>query len=500
METVQKPVVREELHEEHVPFYTSLWRILTTTHHEDIGLLYITTTFFFFFVGGVAAILMRTHLAIPKEAIYGPAMYNKLFTTHGTNMIFLWIIPVLAGFGNYLLPTQIGAKDMHWPKWNAIGYWMIPIGGFFVWYGLADVGWTGYTPLSIVDPSAGVDYWILGMHILGTSSLIGAINFIMTIFKDRAPGVTFRNLSLFVWSVLATSVLTVGALPVLSLALSMVLADRHLGTGFFLPSQGGDTLLYQHMFWFYSHPAVYIMIIPAMGLVSEILPKMARRKIMGYSSIAASSMMIAVLGFMVWAHHMFTTGMSIEARLPFMFMTMVVAIPSGIKVINWTGTLYKGSLNLKAPMKFCLSFIATFIIAGISGVFNASIPVDYLLHQTYWVVGHLHWMLFGASSQGVFAAMYFWFPKMTGRMYSEKQATVHWVLTNVGLYILFFAMLSLGLEGMPRRVYDYDPKLQPMNVLGTIGAFTVAAGQLVFLANMFNSWFRGKPAPKDPWA
>jgi len=499
MQTLDKAATREEVHEEHTPFYGSLGRIFTTTHHEDIGLLYITTSFFFFFLAGVAALLMRAHLASPELQLYGPAMYNRLFTTHGTSMIFLWIIPVLAGFGNLLLPKQIGAKDMHWPKWNAVGYWLIPVGGFLIWYGLADIGWTGYTPLSILQQNPGIDFWILGLHILGISSIISAINFIMTIFKDRAPGITFRNLSLFVWSILATSILTVGATPVLAVALAMVLADRHMGTHFFLPS-GGDTLLYQHMFWFYSHPAVYIMILPAMGLVSDILPKMARRPIMGYSSIAASSMMIAVLGFMVWAHHMFTSGMSIEARLPFMFMTMVVAIPSGIKVINWTGTLYKGRLNLRVPMKFCLSFIATFIIAGITGVFQASIPVDYILHHTYWVVGHLHWMLFGASTQGVFAAMYYYFPKITGRMYDERQATAHWLLTNIGLYVLFFSMLFMGIEGMPRRYYNYDLRLQPLNAIATSAAYAIAAGQLVFLYNLFRSWFKGKPAPKDPWA
>jgi cytochrome c oxidase subunit 1 len=484
---------------EHKPFYSSLWGILTTTHHTDIGILYIMTSWFFFFLAGVAAMLMRVQLMQPNNNLMSPQVYSELFTIHGTSMIFLFVIPMFAGFGNYFVPKMIGAKDMYFPRLNALGYWLLVPAGALIWLSGADAGWTGYAPLSAISRGYGIDMWILGLHLIGTSSILGAINFIATIFKLRAPGVTFRNMPLFVWGILVTSFLVIGATPVLAAALTFLLLDRNLGTGFYLINQGGDPLLWQHLFWFYSHPAVYIMVLPGMGLISEIIPRMSRRKIFGYGAIAGSTILIGVFGFGVWAHHMFTTGMSVSARLPFMFMTLAVAVPSGIKVFNWIATMYGGRIRLATPMLFAISFVATFFVAGATGVFQAAIPVDYLLQDTYFVVGHLHFMLFGASVQSIFAAIYFFFPHITGRMYDERLGKIHFVLTNIGLYALFTAMIFMGLYGMPRRVYTYPEEYGMLNLLGSLGGFTIGTGQIVFLANMLRNWMAGKPVEKDPW-
>lgn len=476
----------------------SLKRILTTTHHTDIGILYLTFTLFNFFLAGVAALLVRAELAAPGRTIMGPAIYNKLFTVHGTIMIFLWIIPAFVGFGNWLIPKYIGAHDMYYPKLNALGFWLLVAGSTLIWFGMPNVGWTAYAPLSISEPEVGVDMMILGLHTVGTSSIIGALNFIVTIAKLRKPAITYRNMPLFVWSVLTTSFLVAFGTPVLASALTMLLLDRNLGTTFFL-GHGGDPLLWQHLFWFYSHPAVYIMILPGFGLLSEIIPRLARKTIYGYTSMAFSLAAIGFLGFTVWAHHMFTTGMSIEAKLPFMLMTLVIAVPSGIKVFNWIATLYGGRLKLNTAMWFALSAVATFIIAGITGVYTASIPVDFLLQDTYWVVAHLHFMLFGVSTQAVYAAFYYYFPYMTGKMMSERLGKVHLLLTVVGLWLLYGFQLILGEKGMRRRIYDYPADLMPLNLLATIGGFIVAAGAFVFLVNLMRSWIRGKDASPDPW-
>jgi cytochrome c oxidase subunit 1 len=480
-------------------FYSSLKGILTTTHHTDIGILYIATSFFFFLLGGVAALLIRTQLAEPANSVVTPAVYDSLFTTHGTNMIFLWVIPCYAGFANFLIPKLIGATDMYFPRLNALSYWLFPVAGALIWAGLPDAGWSGYAPLSVISPGYGIDLWLLGLVVIGTSSVLGAVNFIVTIYKLRAPSVMFRNMSLFVWMILVTSFLIVGATPVLSAALIMLLLDRNLGTGFFLPKLGGDPLMWQHLFWFFGHPEVYIMILPGMGFISEIIPVMSHKKIFGYGAVAGSGIMIGVFGFGVWAHHMFTSGLSIAARFPFEAMTLAVAVPSGIKVFNWIGTMMGGRINLKVPMKYAIGFIATFFIAGATGVFQAAIPVDYLLHDTYWVVGHLHLMLLGGSTQAIFAALYFYFPYMTGRMYSEKWGNIQFVLTQVGYYLLFFMMLLLGLEGMPRRWYTYPAIYALPNLMATIGGFMIGIGVIILVANFIVSWLRGPPVSGDPW-
>ncbi|HXY83047.1 MAG TPA: cbb3-type cytochrome c oxidase subunit I [Candidatus Saccharimonadales bacterium] len=481
------------------PFYSSLKGILSTTHHTDIGILYIATSFFFFLLGGVAGLLIRTQLAEPGNAVVTPEVYDSLFTTHGTTMIFLWVIPCLVGFGNYLVPKLIGAKDMYFPRLNALSYWLFPIGGALIWAGLPDAGWSGYAPLSVYSPGYGVDLWLLGLLVLGTSSILGAVNFVVTIYKLRGPGVMFRNMSLFVWMILVNSFLIIGATPVLSAALVMLLLDRNAGTGFFLPKFGGDPLMWQHMFWFFGHPEVYIMIIPAFGLISEIIPALSRKPIFGYGAVAGSGIMIGVFGFGVWAHHMFTSGLSIEARLPFMAMTMAIAVPSGIKVFNWIGTMIGGRISLKVPMKYSIAFISTFFFAGATGVFNASIPVDYLLHDTYWVVGHLHLMLLGASTQAIFAGLYFYFPYMTGKRYNEKWGNIQFVITEVGIYLLFSMMLILGLEGMPRRWYTYPVQYATPNLLASIGAYLIGIGVIIMIANLVYSWLYGPKVIGDPW-
>ncbi len=499
-------------HEGHGSAYPrrGLVRWLTTTNHKDIGILYIVTSFSFFILGGVLALLMRTELYAPGQTIVDNDTYNRLFSTHGTTMIFLFIIPVLTGFSNYFAPLLIGAKDMAYPRINALGFWMIPPAGILIWLGNAPVGWTGYVPLSIQE-GASVNFWIVGLLIIGTSSIIGSVNFLVTIFKMRAPGVTFQNLSLFVWSVLVTQLMVVMATPVLAAGLTMVLTDRLIGTCFFSTFAAcggslGDPILYQHLFWFYSHPAVYIMILPALGMISEVIPVMSRKPIFGYKAVAYASVAIALLGFTVWVHHMFTTGIDLSVRVPFMFATLTIAVPSGVKVFNWMATMWGGKILLKTPMLFAIGFLSMFVIGGISGVFQASIPVDYAVQDTYFVVAHLHYVLFGGSVLGLFAGTYFWFPKMAGRMYNESLGKLHFVLTIVGLNMVFFTMHFLGLMGMPRRYADYtvllpfQPLLLPLNQLATIGAFLLGIGQIPFFYNMIKSRWAGPVVTEDPWA
>src|SRR6266581_4481660 len=400
-----------------------VFRWLTTTNHHEIGILYLANSFLFFLIGGVLALLMRTELAYPGPTIVDANTYSELFTMHGTTMIFLVSIPILAGFGNLMVPPLIAAN----------------------------IGWTGYTPLSVYDRSPGVDMWIVGLQLLGISSTAGAINFLVTILRHRAPGITFKNLSLFVWSILVTQGLVLLATPVLAGGLFILLLDRHGITAFLSPAVGGDPIMWQHLFWFYSHPAVYIMILPAMGIISEVIPRMSHKPIFGYKAIALSTVAIGFLSFGVWVHHMFTTGISISARLPFMIITLAIAV--------------------KAPMLFAIGFVTMFVIGGINGVFQAPIPLDYPLQDTYWVVAHLHYVLFGGTILGVFAGFYFWFPRMSRRMYSERLARWHFAFTLIGMNLVFFTMHFLGLEGMPRRVYDYPPSMWTLNWLETVGAF-----------------------------
>jgi cytochrome c oxidase subunit I len=484
----------------------SAW--LTTTDHKKIGILYLYTTFIFFLVAGVMALLMRTQLSAPANTFLTPRLYNEIMTLHGTTMIFLWIIPVFSGFGNFFVPLLIGARDMAFPRINAFSYWLIPLGGIVMYSGLllptgaAAAGWTGYTPLAERQYAVGLgqDLWIVGLHLLGISSIMGAINFLVTIHNMRAPGMTWFRLPLFVWSMEVTSGLVLLASPFLAGALGMVLMDRQLGTSFF--QHGSDPLLYQFIFWFYSHPAVYIMILPAFGIVSEVIPVFSRKPIFGYRAMAFSMVAIAVLGFMVFAHHMFTTGLPLPLQEFFMATTLMIAVPSGVKVMNWLATIWGGSLKYTTAMLFAVAFVLMFLMGGVDGVFVASLAVDYQLHATYWVVAHIHYVLFGGSVFGVFAALFYWFPKLTGRYLHETLGKIQFWLQLTGFNLTFMPMHFLGLEGMPRRIARWPGNRSDWtiwNLTASVGAFVIAAAILIFLVNFLISVRGGRRAPADPW-
>ncbi|MEP7289803.1 MAG: cytochrome c oxidase subunit I [Chloroflexota bacterium] len=474
--------------------------------HKIIGVQYMVTAFTFFLIGGILAELIRIELISPEASLMpNGAAYNSLFTIHATVMIFLFVIPMLAGFGNYVLPLMIGAKDMAFPWLNAFAFWLIPPAGLLLlsgWLvgGQAQAGWTSYFPLAGPQYSAfdGQTLWAISLHMLGLSSILGAINFIVTIRNMRAPGMGWFGMPLFVWGILATSIIILLATPFLSGGLTLMLLDRLAGTGFFNPATGGDPLLWPNVFWFYSHPAVYIMVLPGMGIISEVLPVHSRKPVFGYKAIAMSSMAIALLGFTVWGHHLFTT-LSPLARIPFMITSMLIAVPTGIKVFSWLMTMWGGKIRFTTAMLFAIGFLSMFVIGGISGVFLASVPVDIHVHATYFVVAHLHFVLFGGSVLAIFSGIYHWFPKITGHMLDERLGKIHFALTYVGFFLTFFPMHFLGLAGMPRRVFTYDPKYTSLNVLATLGAFTMAVAILPFLANFFMSVRNGKPAGKNPW-
>ena len=474
-----------------------------STDHKVIGIQYLVTAFFFYLVGGALAEVMRTELATPDPDFVQPEFYNQLMTMHGSIMLFLWIIPAGAAFANYLIPLMIGAEDMAFPRLNAVAFWMIPPGGIFFlssfFVGAPQAGWTSYPPLSLISGIWGEEIWILSVLILGTSSILGAINFVTTIFKMRMPEMDIHSMPLFCWSMLATSALILLGTPVLAAALILLSFDLIAGTAFFNPAGGGDPIVYQHMFWFYSHPAVYIMILPFFGVISEVLPVHARKPIFGYRAIAYSSLAISFLGLIVWAHHMFSSGTPGWLRMFFMATTMIIAVPTGIKVFSWCATLWGGKISLNSAMLFGIGFLSSFLIGGLSGVMVASVPFDLHVHDTYFIVAHFHYVLFGGAVFGLFAAVYHWFPKMSGRMVNEFWGRVHFVLTFVGFNLTFLPMHPLGLQGMNRRIALYDPKFQAMNELVTIGSYILAVSTFPFLFNIAWSIFKGKPAPRNPW-
>jgi cytochrome c oxidase subunit 1 len=490
-------------------YRSGLYEWLTTTDHKRIGILYIVNSFLFFFLGGILALLVRTELAQPGiQFLTDENVYNQLFTMHGTVMIFLFIIPMLAGFGNYVVPLMIGAPDMAFPRINALSFWMLPLGGILLFLGFltggaASAGWTSYSPLAqdgpLASPGAGQDLWIMGLVLIGTSSILGSVNFLVTIFKMRAPGMTMFRMPILVWTVLVTSVLVLMATPVITSALIMLFIDRNYGGHFFQPEFGGSAILWQNVFWFYSHPAVYVMVLPAMGMISEILPVFSRKPLFGYKAFVFATAGIGALGFSVWAHHMFTTG---AVFLPFFsLMTFLIAVPTGVKMFNWIFTLWRGKLTFSTPLLFALGFLSMFLIGGINGAFSASVPVDFALHDTYWVVAHLHYVLFGGSVFGVFAGFYYWFPKMTGRMLHEGLGKVQFLMVFVGFNLTFFPMHQLGLAGMPRRIADYASNVgwNDLNLAATVGGFLIGASMIPFLWNVFSSLRSGRIAGDDPW-
>ena len=475
-----------------------------STDHKVIGIQYLVCTFIFYLIGGALATAVRTELATPDSDFVSRELYNGLFTIHATVMIFLWIVPAGTGaFGNYLIPLMIGARDMAFPRLNAIAFWLIPPGGilllssFFV--GAAGAGWTSYPPLSTTGEKAGEFIWILSVLILGTSSILGGINFLTTILKMRMPGMGLNDMPLFCWAMLAASALILISTPVLAGALILLAFDLIAGTAFFNPMGGGDPVVYQHMFWFYSHPAVYIMILPIFGMISDILPVHARKPIFGYQAIAYSSMAISFLGLIVWAHHMFTSGTPGWLRMFFMVATMIIAVPTGIKVFSWLATVWGGKIRLNSAMLFGLGFVSMFVIGGLSGIMIASVPFDIHVHDTYFIVAHLHYVLFGGSVFGLYAGIYHWFPKMTGRMMNEFLGKLHFVLTFIGFNLCFLPMHYLGLQGMPRRVAEYDPKFATVNLVCTIGSYILAVSTFPLIINAVWSWIKGAKASGNPW-
>ena len=480
---------------------------LTTTDHKRIGILYLVTSFAFFVLGGTEALMIRLQLGEANNTLVSPEVYNQLFTMHGTTMVFLFVVPMLAGFGNYFVPLMIGARDMAFPRLNALSYWLFLAGGIVLYSSIfwspPEAGWISTVPLagSSYLPSGGVDAWIYLIHLTGLSSLLGSINFYVTVANMRAPGMSWSRLPLFVWSILAYSLLLIIAIPVIAGAVTMLLLDRHFGTHFFDTAHGGSALLWQNLFWVFGHPEVYILILPAFGVISEVLPVFARKPIFGYKAIAASTIMISFLGLLVWVHHMFTTPTPIVILVFAMISSFLIAVPTGIKIFNWIGTLWQGSIEFRTPLMYAVGMVALFTIGGLSGIFLAMIPVDWQLSDTYFVVAHIHFVFVGGSTMGIFAAIYYWFPKITGRMLSERLGKWSFWLMFVGILVTFMIQHSLGLDGMPRRVYEYSNvgNLQLYNQISTGGSWILGFGVLLTIINVWRSVHHGTIAGPDPW-
>ncbi|MDR3608067.1 MAG: cytochrome c oxidase subunit I [Oligoflexia bacterium] len=480
-----------------------LWSWLSTVDHKRIGLMYMATVLTYFLIGGIFALLIRLELLHPTQTIMDANTYNRMFTYHGAIMVFLVVVPAIpTTLGNFLLPMMLGAKDVAFPKLNLASYYVYLAGGLFATASLflrgADTGWTFYTPYSI-RTSGTVILVLTGAFIAGFSSILTGLNFIITIHKLRAPGLTWSRLPLFVWATYATSIIQILATPVLAITLALLVMERVLRIGIFDPAIGGDPVLFQHFFWFYSHPAVYIMILPAFGVVSEVIPVFSRKPIFGYKAIAYSSFAIALIAFIVWGHHMFVSGESEFAAFLFSLITMFVAVPTGVKVFSWVGTMYGGSIRFNAPMLYAFGFLELFTVGGLTGVFLATLAVNVHLTETYFVVAHFHYVMVGGTLMALLAGMHFWFPKMFGKMYSESCARVAWFLILVGFNVTFFPQFILGAQGMPRRYWSYLPEFTLLNQISTVGSWLIAAGFLFTAFYLIKALISGEKAPSNPW-
>ena len=488
--------------------YHGVWGWLTTVDHKRIGILYGVTAFIFFMLAGAEALIMRIQLAKPGQDIVSPEVYSQLFSMHALTMIFLAIMPLAAAFFNFLIPLMIGARDVAFPRLNALSYWMFLGGGIILnsgWFlgGSPNAGWFAYANLTeqTFNEGIGMEFYTLGLLVLGTASMAAGFNFLVTIINMRAPGMSLMRMPVFVWMTLITSFLIILAFPIITVGLIELLLDRTFATNFFVPSAGGDPVLWQHLFWLFGHPEVYILILPAMGIVSEILPTFSRKPLFGYSVVVLSGVIIGFMGWGVWSHHMFTVGLGPIANATFAITTMAIAIPTGVKIFNWIGTLWGGSISITTPLLFAVGFVAMFIIGGLSGVMHASPPSDAQQQDTYFIVAHIHYVLFGGSIFALFAGIYYWWPKFTGRMLNDGLGKLHFFITFIAFNITFFPMHYLGMDGMPRRIYTYDSNMgwDLWNMVATVGSFLIGVSVLIFLHNVFQSLRKGEPAGNDPW-
>ena len=495
--------VAESDHHDHGPA-PGLMRWVTTTNHKDIGTLYLWFSLIMFFIGGAMALVIRTELFQPGLQVVDPQFFNSMTTMHALIMIFGVVMPAFVGLANWMLPMMIGAPDMALPRMNNWSFWILPFGfgmmlaTLFMPGGAPAAGWTLYPPLSLQGGMA-FPFLIFSIHILGISSIMGAINIVATIQNLRAPGMTFMKMPLFVWTWFITAYLLIAVMPVLAGAVTMLLTDKFFGTAFFTAAGGGDPVMFQHIFWFFGHPEVYILILPSFGIISEIIPTFARKKLFGYSSMVYATASIAFLSFIVWAHHMFTVGMPLSGELFFMFATMLIAVPTGVKVFNWVATMWRGAMTFETPMLFAIGFVVMFSIGGFSGVMLALAPVDFQYHDTYFVVAHFHYVLVPGSIFAIMAAVYYWLPKWTGNMYDEKLGKIHFWISTIFVNLLFFPMHFVGLAGMPRRIPDYAVQFTDFNAIATIGAFGFGFAQLMFVWVVFKCVRGGEKATDQVW-
>ena len=487
---------------------TGVWSWITTIDHKRIGILYGVTAFILFLTGGLEALLIRAQLVQAEQDLISPEIFNQLFTMHGTTMIFLAVMPLSAAFFNFVVPLQIGARDVAFPRLNAFSFWTFLAGALLLkisWItgGAPNAGWFSYAPLTGItaNPGHGIDLWVISLQVLGVASLAAAFNFIVTIVNMRAPGMSLMRMPMFTWMTLLTAILLVLAFPVITVALIELMFDRTFGMNFFNVAAGASPILWQHLFWVFGHPEVYILILPAMGIVSDVLPTFSKKPLFGYGTMVVAGVVIAFMGWMVWSHHMFTVGLGPVANSVFTFTTMMIAVPTGIKVFNWLGTIWGGSLNFKTPMLFALGFVGMFIMGGISGVMHAVAASDAQQQDTYFIVAHIHYVLFGGALMGIFAGIYFWYPKMTGKMYNEGLGKVQFWSMLIAQNITFFPMHFTGLDGMPRRIYTYQENMgwEFWSLISTIGSLMLAASILLFVYNFVNSWRNGEKASGDPW-